>query len=174
MQLLAGCKRHYQSDKIFHTSAFFEKYFSILNQMLKDVSFSPHFNRKWFIAHILFELLIDRTFVKKYPELVDGFYNDLNIITDEELMPFLHFYGMVNTSQFSDFLNHFREVQYIYQYADNNKFLYSLSRIMMRVGMSELGQDDGQKLLNIILQLEETLFAKPEELLVELKTVFNP
>lgn len=122
----------------------------------------------------MFELLLDRTFVKKYPGYVDAFYIDLNAISDEELLPFLHYYGMTDSAQFMNFFNHFRGVQYIYQYADNNKFLYSLSRIMMRVGISELGESDGQILLNIILQLEETIFAKPEELLKELKTVFNP
>lgn len=172
-QLLAGCLKHYRSDQQFHASSFFEHYQDTINRALKKVPFSNAVHRKWFIAHILTELLIDRQLVNLHPTVVDAFYHSLSEVKMEELLPFLTFYGMAETADFVTFFNHFREVKYIYYYADNNKFLYSLNRIMMRVGIAELNATDSGLLLDVILSIEQTYMPEPATLLNELKGVFT-
>ncbi len=172
-QLLEGSLQHYASDHQFHTSPFFDHYQDTINRSLKQVPFSNAVQRKWFIAHILTELLIDRQIVNLHPGIVDGFYHSLSEVKMEELLPFLNHYGMSDTANFTKFFNHFREVRYIYYYADNNKFLYSLNRIMMRVGIAELNTKDSKMLLDAILSIEQTYMSKPADLLNELKGVFN-
>ncbi|MES2779655.1 MAG: hypothetical protein V4651_07120 [Bacteroidota bacterium] len=171
--LLRGCLRHYQRDKQFHGSSFFEGYQQRVNEYLKTQPFSVDVNRKWFIAHVLTELLIDRAFVKTFPGYVDAFYGSLTAMEDRELAGFLKQYGMADTTDFFYFFNHFRSVQYIYYYADNNKFLYSLTRIMLRVGLKELNAADAQLMLEAIQYLELTYMHNGEALLAELKDVFN-
>jgi hypothetical protein len=172
-EILQGCLQHYQSDKKFHTSPFFEHYQNLINRYLKQTPLSDDVNRKWFIAHVLTELLIDRQIVKLSPEVVDDFYFSLSEISDVELDRFLTFCGMGDSTDFFTFLNHFRKARYIYYYADNNKFLYSLGRIMMRVGMPELSEQDGRILLEAILSIEQRYMSNPLALLDELRTVFN-
>lgn len=172
-ELLQGALQHYHSDKLFHTSAFFEKYQSLINNELKNIPLSDDVNRKWFIAHVLTELLIDRQIVKFHKTCVDDFYNSLNFIDDRELGLFLGYFGMDDPGEFLKFLNHFRNARYIYYYADNNKFLYSLGRIMMRVGIKELGEKDGLVLMKAILHIEQVYMSDAGVLLDELKAVFN-
>ena len=171
--LLEGCLCHYKRDKQFHTSAFFEKYQDIINRALKSVPFTGDVQRKWFIAHILTELLIDRTFVKTFPEYVDLFYESLNTIDDVELKGFMGYYGLADSTEFFKFFDQFRSVKYIYYYADNNKFLYSLSRIMMRVGLTDFNEADTQLMLETIQQLESDYMSNGNVLLTELRDVFN-
>jgi hypothetical protein len=172
LALLQGALRHYHSDKLFHASAFFDHYQNLLNQYLKEVPFSEALNRKWFIAHVLTELLIDRQIVLTRPKVVDGFYSSLATINDDELAVMLEYYGMHEKADFFRFFNHFRSAQYIYYYADNNKFLYSLSRIMLRVGLKEPGERDNELLLEAILTIEQKYMSNPTKLLDELKAVF--
>jgi hypothetical protein len=171
--LLKGCMRHYKRDKQFHSSPFFEKYQRYVNGYLKTVHFTGVVERKWFIAHVLTELLIDRTFVKIYPNYVDAFYTSLTSIDNREVTGFLKHYGMTDVSEFFTFFDHFRSVKYIYYYADNNKFLYSLSRIMLRVGLKELNERDAQLMLEAIQYIETTYMSNGEVLLAELREVFN-
>jgi hypothetical protein len=171
--LLQGCLSHYARDKQFHASSFFERYQHIANETLRSIPFSENVQRKWFIAHVLTELMIDRAFVKKFPHLVDSFYESLNLIDDIQLSGFLNHYGMTDTNDFFTFFNHFRSVKYIYYYADNNKFLYSLGRIMMRVGLNDFNDEDGQLMLNAITQIESNNLSDGEALLTELKEVFK-
>lgn len=171
--LLAGCLRHYKRDKEFHASSFFEHYQHITNERLKSISFTGTVNRKWFIAHILTELLIDRCFVRQFPHLVDAFYESLNAISDEELAGFLKYYGVEDTTDFFTFFNHFRSVRYIYYYTDNNKFLYSLGRIMMRVGLPDFNEKDSGLMLEAIQQIESENMKNGAGLYVELMNVFS-
>lgn len=172
-QLLKGCFQHYASDKQFHASRFFERYQHVINERLKAQKFSPDVHRKWFIAHILTELLIDRRIVVSDPGMVDAFYNSLNKIDDTVLTGFLQYYGMKETDEFFRFFDHFRSVQYIYYYADNNKFIYSLNRIMMRVGIRELSEKDADLLLEAVLEIEAEYMSDGKILLNELKQVFK-
>lgn len=172
-ELLKGALQHYHSDKLFHASAFFATYQELINVKLKNIPLSDDVNRKWFIAHVLTELLIDRQIVKSFKTYVDDFYDSLDHVDDRELGIFLGYFGMTDPGDFLKFLNHFRNARYIYYYADNNKFLYSLGRIMMRVGIKELGEKDGLVLLEAILDIEREYMSDTNVILGELKAVFN-
>jgi len=172
-QLLQGCLQHYKSDKQFHSSAFFDKYFLLINTEFKKEIFSESLNRKWFIAHIALELLIDRVFARYFSEKLDLFYSNLNKIDTQILLEFLTNYGLINPNEFLTFFNHFRSIQYIYYYTDNNRFIYSLSKVMTRVGIKEIGKKDAEKLLTIILHIETNYMNNPTALLNELKAIFT-
>ncbi len=171
-RLLAGAMQHYQSDKAFHTSIFFQRYSKIFTDLFAHSSLSNAVQRKWFLAHVAFELMIDRMIVKHYPGFVKSFYDALTLVKDDVLMEFLENQGMKNIDEFFTFFNHFRDVKYIYYYTDNNKFVYSLNRIMMRVGLPEMNDADKQILTDILLNIENTYFAEYGHIMTELKAVF--
>jgi hypothetical protein len=172
-ELLKGCLKHYHSDKLFHGSDFFKKYYQALNTEIKSAGLSDRVERKWFISHIMLELLIDRVIVKAYPTLLDAFYESLEKVDHDNLRSFLKYYGMKKDDEFFRFFNHFREVRYIYYYTDNNKFIYSLNRIMMRVNIAELSESDGTILQQVLLSFEEKYFNRATVMLDELKAVFK-
>lgn len=172
-ELLKGCLQHYHSDKKFHGSLFFHKYYGLLNDEIKNIGLSDEVERKWFIAHIMLELLIDRVILRDNKILLDSFYESLQNVNEISLSDFLKLSGMKNDDEFFKFFNHFRSVQYIYFYADNIKFMYSLNRIMMRANVKELSEQNSAKLLNMMLRFEIIYFNNSAVLLDELKAVFE-
>ncbi|MBP9185746.1 MAG: hypothetical protein KBE91_03115 [Bacteroidia bacterium] len=164
-----GCLKHYLADKHFHASVFFNNILNLANTIILDAKFSAALNRKWFLAHILAELMIDRILVKLYPESLNQFYYSLENISDNSLERFLVKYGMKETNNFFDFFNHFRKVQYIGYYPDNNKFVYSLNRIMIKAGVGEISEHDKAVLLQCSLELEKQLTTESYILIEQLK-----
>jgi len=172
-QFLEGCLKHYQSDKKFHSSTFFSSYYQLLNHEISHSSDLKNAERKWFISHILLELLIDRVIVNSHQYLLDSFYNSLLKVNEESLRLFLKSYGMKNTDEFFVFFNHFRNTQYIYHYTDNNKFMYSLNRIMLRARVKELSQNENNLILNIVLEFEQKHFNGSELLLQNIRAILQ-
>lgn len=172
-ELLTGCMKHVDSDKKFHASAFFEHYLNEVNNVIKKTAFSEKLQRKWFLAHILFELLLDRAILKYEPAYVDRFYSDLGLVSDKQLEFFLGSTNAVSPDSFITRYRHFTQVQYIRYYTDNNKFVYSLNRIMIRAGLSELNISDALKLKQVVLELENTYFAARENMLHNMLQIFT-
>lgn len=163
-QFYRGCQAHYYADKQFHGSTFFTEMSAKALDCLNKAPFSPAVHRKWFIAHILTELMIDRILVGQYRNLLDEFYQSLSTAGDEHLSHFLLYFGMKDIDSFFEFFNHFRSVQYIHYYTDNNKFVYSLNRIVIRAGVGSLSEEDQTVLLNAALQFEMEIGLTPEAL----------
>jgi hypothetical protein len=172
-QLYSGTVKHYAADKKFHASEFFTSHVYIFTRAVNEAGLSEQVQRKWFIAHIAFELMLDRMLVNCYPEKVDAFYESLLLVEPSELKQFLLHYGMSDSEAFFQFYRHFTGVQYIYYYTNNNKFIYSLNRIMMRVGLPAMDETDGNKLLAALLKLENDYFADAEKQVNSLRQIFT-
>ncbi len=164
-----GCLMHYQADKAFHTSAFFANLLQQSNYIINNAAFSKSVQRKWFLAHILVELMLDRLLVKNNKSALDAFYKSLNSVSEEDLTAFLTLFNGTEIDAFMQHFIHFSSVQYIYFYADNIKFVYSLNRIMMRAGVGELSILDQEVLLQVVLTLEQDLSPQVPALLHQLK-----
>ena len=171
--LFLGCKRHYESDKKFHSSNFFHQHYNHLNHLISHSNYILDVERKWFISHIILELLIDRIFVKHQRSLLDNFYLSLIEVDEMKLRTYLKFFGMENIDEFFVFFNHFRSSQYIYHYTDNNKFMYSLNRIMMRANVKPLTQKNSDLILDVILEFEKTYFDQAESIMNEMKILLK-
>jgi hypothetical protein len=168
-QFFDGCSAHYSADNKFHASFFFNSILQEVNHIINKAKFSPDINRKWFLAHITTELMLDRILVKTHPDMLDKFYHSLNSINDADLEIYLKLYGMIDTNSFFEFFNHFRKVQYIYYYTDNNKFVYSLNKIMIRAGVSAISDFNQHVLHDAIILLEEKLIGDTFGLIEQLK-----
>jgi hypothetical protein len=76
---------------------------------------------------------------------------------------------MKDIEEFFEFFNHFRKVQYIYYYTDNNKFVYSLNRIMIKAGVKPISDFNQEVLCDATLLLEEKLSENISSLIINLK-----
>lgn len=172
-QFLNGCLKHYESDKKFHSSFFFNQNYKRLNNLISNSQSLKNVERKWFISHIIFELLIDRIIVNYQRTLLDEFYFSLLNVDEFSLATFLGYYGMKDFDKFFNFFNHFRNTQYIYHYTDNNKFMYSLNRIMMRANVKELSQSDSEIILKIMLEFEQNYLNNPILMIEEIREILK-
>ena len=173
-ELLRGCRMHHQRDKQFHASDFFKTRFDLINEQLKTHLAHTHINRKWFLAHVLLELLIDRILVRHFPLLTDEFYASLDAVKEIELRHFLDAYRPADGGNgILKYFQHFRSARFIGSYADNNLFVYSLSRIMRRAGLPELSWEDKLNLRHSFMAIEEQYFSDVVSLIIQLKQVFK-
>ncbi len=168
-----GCQAHYRADKIFHSSSLFKTLLDTTNQLVNSAAFSNELNRKWFLAHIMSELMLDRILIKADSRYLDMFYDSLLSIRDHELVDFLKIYHIQNEEVFLEHFNNFRKVKYIYYYTDNNKFVYSLNRIMIRAGVGAMSEQDQQVLLSLVDKLEQQFCFLYPQLGASLKAIHN-
>jgi len=168
-----GWMRHHFSDKLFHASHFFEFHHSLLNEMMKKSDMSDDAERKWFLAHVAFELLIDRMIVKYNRTSLDEFYYSLNNADRNSLTVFLNLQGMDNADDFFRIFDHFRTVQYIYYYTDNNKFVYSLNKIMLRAKLNELSAEDAFSVTEVIIDFESKYLNDPKATIRQIENIFR-
>lgn len=171
--LLRGCKKHLIADKRFHHASFFELGSKQCIELIKKLPFTNTVERKWFIGHVLFEMLLDRLLVQHYPKVAPSFYDQLNQVDESILKNFLFEFGCIDPTRFMKGFNHFRLAAYIGNYPDNNLFAYSLSRVMKRVGLPELSFSDKVVLMEGIEEIENTMFVNRQELFLELKNIFE-
>jgi hypothetical protein len=172
ISLFEGCLKHYESDKRFHASGFFAFHQEELNQLVKSAPLSAQVQRRWFIAHVLFELLLDQLLVKQNVETVDRFYTSLDLIEAETLQTYLELFQAKNPEEFINRFGHFLTVRYIYYYSDTNKLVYSLSRIMLRAGLDEPVGRDIEVLHDLCLEAERRYFNNPTETLRIMRSIF--
>ncbi|MCX6187043.1 MAG: hypothetical protein NTU43_08620, partial [Bacteroidetes bacterium] len=68
--------------------------------------------------------------------------------------------------------NHFRNAKYIFQYIDNNTFVYSLSRVLQYAGVGIMSVEDKLILRQCIIDLEEGVFKNALQIITEVKSIF--
>ncbi|MFN7313816.1 MAG: hypothetical protein ACK5UI_10080 [Bacteroidota bacterium] len=172
-QFYSGCLQHYASDKKFHASSLFTYLLDLTKYEVEQVDLSEQVQRKWFLCHIMAELMLDRILVWRFPETLAAFYQSLQSINDAQLKSYLEAYHLKDTLSFFDFFNHFRSVQYIFYYTNNNKFVYSLNRIMIKAKVGSMPQNDQEKLEVAGQNLFNQLNSNAEQLIKQLKELHH-
>lgn len=172
-ELYCGCLAHYAADRKFHDSNFFKLHFELINQKINASNFGNEVNRKFFLAHILFEMLLDRIIVKHQIEVSENFYSSLNKIDCNTLKAFVMRYSNAEADGFINSFNQFRKVQYLFRYVNDTEFVYSISRVMRNVTKVELDWSNKFILLRLINEIENELFSNVQEVLLNLKSLFK-
>jgi hypothetical protein len=173
LQLQLGCKAHLKADKVFHPSSFFKNYSQLVNSELQQFKPLAHLNRKWFLAHILFEMLIDRLLINHFPDTCHAFYNDLSSIDTNTLEKFVMSYSFKNIDQLMRNFKHFCEVKYLFGYTYNDSFVFSIARVYKQAANIEMSMGDKYLLKVFIDNIENQYFNDPLMIVAQLKQVFN-
>ena len=173
INLNEGCSKHLAADKRFHASHFFEEGSAKCLEKVKQLPFQETIHRKWFIGHILFEMLLDRLLVQHVPIVAPRFYSYMRQIEETKLADFMNSHNCIDTVRFLRNFEHFRKVGYIANYPDNNLFAFSLSRIILKAGLPALSLTDKIVLQECVWELEANRFKESQGVLFELKEVFK-
>lgn len=156
-QLHLGSKQHYQSDAVFHNSEFFKKNTHLLDELFTRHDFPRQNQRIWFLSHILFELLIDRVLIQQYPQMLQDFYTSLHKTDLEVVVAYLQYSKKDGAGQFTKFWKGFIESQYMQYYVLDDKFLYSINRILQGAKQPPLTNEQETILVAIVKEMEVEL-----------------
>lgn len=168
-QLLTACHQHQTDDKKFHGSIFFTQLLDHFLKMIKQHPTLKSLPRKWFVAHISLEMLLDRILIKHFPKLIEEFYADLNQLNSNLLLDFIALHGIENPQKIIDRWNQFKKAKYIGNYPCNQLFSYSIWRIMTNIGIQDVDRNDVNEWVELLQKLEESFFLDRYSLIFELK-----
>lgn len=155
-----GSAAHYALDRMFHHSAFFNASYEHIRSLTREAGFDASFPRYFFFNHIFLELMLDRYLVLNHAAFTDAFYSSLQATEARPVGEFLQMHNIAGDEEFFVKFDRFREVKYLYHYADNEKLIYSLNRIMMQVGLFGLNATNKAKLLPVISETDNWMHAQ--------------
>lgn len=142
--LAMGSLEHLKADKIFHQSRFFKQCEELVSHLL---DLEANWPRKWFLNHLLSEILIDRVIMERFPKICDEFYNDLKAVSTDQVELFLKMSGIANYQNFTHGFKRFVEIAFIYEYMYNEKIIFALGRVYSRLGIEYTWTEKDKMLL---------------------------
>jgi hypothetical protein len=167
ISLAEGSLKHLECDKKFHNSEFFKISTHFLSAAFDAECQWP---RKWFLNHLLMEILLDRVLMDKYEKLCEQFYYDLSCVNIEEIGVFLKMIGLSNPQNFQIGFERFVNSKFIFEYQHNEKICFALNKVYQKVGINyEWTNEDNLLIQNKLPEILEFLKGKLDDLSNELK-----
>ena len=150
--LWMGCQKHYEADHWFHECAYFSETTHSIEKDLAHVQGQGLFNsqRKWFLAHLLAEMLLDRLIMDRHTTALDQFYADLRKVPYDDLEGFLLQAGKEDMGRFPQAHKGFIESEFIRYYSSDKGLAESLSRVVQRTGQAALSAEEIQILSRLM------------------------
>lgn len=166
--LADGSLTHLECDRKFHNSLFFKQTTGFLSDTLDKECNWP---RKWFLNHLLMEILLDRVLMDEHDGLCAQFYQDLSLVNTEEICVFLKMIGLSNPQNFQIGFERFVKARFVFEYKHNEKISFALNKVYQKVGINyEWTIEDNallqKKLPEILYFIKENL----NDLAIEIKT----
>lgn len=156
--LLSGIERHFSADAAFHTSAFFRQETGEIIRLLEEHFPGDMAPRKYFVAHVLLELLLDKVLIQEHPEVLDEYYEHYNRNAPFEAVRIAteHLAGR-ELPHYEDFLSKFQKNRWLASYQKWEHITYVLSRILRRVHITTTGYLDTPAFLSLMQHYEHRL-----------------
>lgn len=132
-QLGRGCRTHLESDSLFHNSEFFRNVNEYIGTLLNE---SGKWPRKWFLNHLLTEILLDRVLMDSEPELCPEFYHQLSLTDTRQIELFLNLSSVPNPQQYTSGFKKFMELRFMFDYQHNEKIILALTRVYARLDIN--------------------------------------
>jgi len=150
--LSEGSLMHLEADRKFHNSSFFHETLALTSGLLDASCGWP---RKWFLNHLLCEILIDRVLIDRHETLCADFYRQLENTDANKIALFLKLSGVLNYQNFAPGLERFVSIRFIFEYLHNEKIVLALNRVYQRLGIAYNWTQEDQTLL--LSQIPEIL-----------------
>lgn len=158
-----GFQQHLKADALFHNTEFFTGQTKNIRFVLERTGLVQPGLRLFFVAHVLLEILLDRIIIKKYPEIPDRFYNDLDVIGEDTVSSFFANMDSQVPDRLFRMLARFKEHRYLYSYVDDERLFFALNRIMERGGQIPYPDSVLPVFSMAVAEMESTLFPLFEE-----------
>ncbi|MFN0202459.1 MAG: hypothetical protein ACKVTZ_13120 [Bacteroidia bacterium] len=153
---LQGVLRHFEVDAVFHSCQFFEEETQFISLQLKEI-FGDVARRRFFVAHILLELLIDKILIAQNPNLVDDFYLRFEKIGIPPLVQMSEALALMPLPSYDNFLEKFLSNQYLYHYSEAEYICFVLKRLLHRVHIEDNHYIDTPEFLQLLEDYEKRL-----------------
>lgn len=156
-QLFKGISKHYSVDKKFHNSPHFEEATHTIKEALLKAELPNLHYRTYFLAHVLYEMLLDRYLMTQHDGLLRQFYEELKQPNDELIRQYFVIIGKEQyVAEFFVIFDRFRSSEFLFYYLDNEKFAEALLRVYSRVYPVNVGGEEKNTLIYVTQAIEKT------------------
>lgn len=169
-----GVMRHFEVDRVFHSSDFFKRETVLLTRKLQKTFGKERVPRAFFVSHILLELILDRILINQHSALLYSFYRHFEHREVKDLVALTEWIMQQPLPGYDAFLKRFSEKQFLYHYAHWD-FLINVTRsILTKVGVQECSYLDSDKFLVLMHTYEAGLTRRAPRALRELEAMLSP
>ncbi|MDX1908383.1 MAG: hypothetical protein SF053_15205 [Bacteroidia bacterium] len=155
-----GVMRHVIVDKLFHTSAFFQRETREISRLMEAALPPGSVQRSFFTAHILFELALDKILIDDDPSLVPEYYDHLSARPVSYMVHMTEWVTGTPLTRYGGFLARFIARQYLSRYVEWPNVLFILKRILLGVGVKETDFVIHPAMLDVVHAYEAGLRAR--------------
>jgi hypothetical protein len=152
-----GILNHYQDDKIFHQLPIFKDFILNTIDYFEENETLKNIKRKNFVAHILFEILLDHLCIIQSPQILPKFYEDLYRFHKEIFFDFIE--KSIPSSEtnvlFLETFDSFIDRKYMNFYTEESNLIKALHSITGRIGQWQYDAMHQQELLKFIQTSKE-------------------
>lgn len=136
----AGVVQHLDDDRWFHQTRVFAETSLRFAVELRELLPGDEGFRPSFLGHILVEILIDATLIRRDPGVADRYYRALAEVSPAQVQAAVNRMARQPTDQLAVWIERFLQVRFLYDYLEDDKLLFRLEQVMSRVGLPPLGQ----------------------------------
>lgn len=161
-----GVMRHHADDDWFHQTAAFGDLTLELARQIRRITGDADGLRPSFLGHILVELLLDATLIEESSARAARYYGALAMIDPAQVAASVSEMTGGDGSALTGIITRFCELQFLYDYLDDERLVFRLNQVMRRVRLAELPHRFGQMLpfaRGLVAAHRRALLTPPEE-----------
>lgn len=140
-ELCHGILRHHADDDRFHSSVVFQQVSEDLAKSFRKIMRDRYDHRPGLLGHIVAELLLDNELARRNPGLLHGYYAALDTVDSVWIHTAVNRIVRRPAGSLAHFIDVFREVRFLYDYADNSTLWHRLNQVLQRAKLSPLPED---------------------------------
>ena len=134
---LEGIRRHFYADGVFHSSAFFFEETGYISDLLIEFFPKTEIPRKFFIAHVLLELLMDKVIIQDNPGILELYYDHYQSTNGIRVKNITEKISGRKLPHYERFMEKFTRQQYLQEYRRWDHIAFVLRRVLQRVNIHE-------------------------------------
>ncbi len=168
--LIEGLERHFHADRVFHSSPLFASETKYFSSVLKAAFPEQDIARKYFVAHIILELLLDKVLIADNPTLLPAYYKHFEALKPFEVVT----KGTEEVAKhplpnYEAFLEKFVDNQYLYHYKEYDHLIYILRRLLRRVGVEKSDYLEDARFQKLMVDFEIRIKECYEQFFTEIR-----
>jgi hypothetical protein len=136
--LARGVLHHHADDRRFHGSAAFEETRRAVADLLRPHLPEADGHRPWFVSHLVVEVALDASLAEEDPSLTGRYYDALAGLDPEALETAARTLDPDTPDGLPRLLRGFVRERFLEDYADSERALARIGRVVRRVGFPAL------------------------------------
>lgn len=136
--VITGILQHLADDDTFHRDPTFLMLESEIGRAFRRLMPDPYDHRPPFLGHIVTELMLDAWIAEQNPSILPRYYDAMRSVDENFIQSTVNQVATQETSHLAYFIRKFREIEFLYDYLDDDRMLVRLNQVLHRVKLPAL------------------------------------